>query len=108
MAIKKQASSERLNDTIYEMAEGLYDIGAIDSITMREYKSLHIPEVRDLSPQEIKKIRLNEKVSQAVFAKFLNAAVHTVRDWEQGKKHPRGVSLKLLNMVQDKGLHTLE
>jgi len=78
MAIKKQTAHDRLNDTMYEMAKGLYDISAIDVVTMRDYQSLHIPEVRDLSPQEIKTIRLKEKISQAIFAKFLNAAVHTV------------------------------
>ena len=104
---RAKKTDERLNDVILEMAQGLYDIDAIDTITMREYESLNIPKVHDLEPQQIKKIRLKEKVSQAVFAKFLNAAVHTVRDWEQGKKHPSGVSLRLLNLIEEKGLSIL-
>lgn len=101
---QRKTSGQRLNETITEMAKGLYELNIIDSITMRDYESLNIPEVHDFTPQQIKQIRLKEKVSQAVFAKYLNAAVHTVRDWEQGKKHPRGTSLKLLNMVAEKGL----
>lgn len=90
-----------------EMAQGLYDAGIMDATTMREFEALCLRPVKDLSSQEIKKIRLRERVSQAVFAKFLNTTVSTVRQWEQGEKHPRGTSLKLLNLVADKGLQTL-
>lgn len=91
----------------HEMAEGLYDAGIVDATTMREFDALCLPPVPDLNPSQIKKIRLKEKVSQAVFAKVLNTTVSTVRQWEQGEKHPRGTSLKLLNLVSDKGLHFL-
>ena len=104
---KKSKTSQRIDETIYEMATGLYDIDVIDKKTMREFESLKLPEVKDLKPRQIKLIRLKEKTSQAVFARFLNVTVHTVRDWEQGKKHPRGSSLKLLNLVADKGLDIL-
>ena len=103
----KKTSKERLNDTIHEMAQGLYDIGAIDGITMREYQSLRIPEVPDFCASEIKLIRLKERLSQPVFAKYLNTTVHTIRDWEQGKKHPQGTSLALLNLVSKKGINVL-
>jgi putative transcriptional regulator len=104
---KKLTSNERLSDTVYHMATALYDINAIDAVTMRDYDKLKIPEVKDYSAKEIKYIRLKQKVSQAVFAKFLNTTVHTIREWEQGKKHPRGTSLKLLNLVANKGLEIL-
>lgn len=107
MRTKAKKSNERLDDAIVEMAQGLYDIGAIDALTMREYSSINIPDVQDFTPVQIKKIRLREKVSQAIFAKFLNTTIHSVQDWEQGKKHPRGTSLKLLNMVYEKGLAIL-
>lgn len=55
----------------------------------------------------LKKIRLREKVSQPIFAMYLNTSPSTVRQWEQGEKHPRGTSLKLLNMIADKGLAAL-
>lgn len=104
---KKKSTKKRLDETINEMAEGLYDIGHIDAITMREFEYIDIPEIHGLSPRDIKVIRLKEKVSQAVFARFLNTTVHTIRDWEQGKKHPRGTSLKLLDLVERKGLWIL-
>ena len=70
---------------------------------MREFDELCLPEIKELSPRQIKNIRLREGVSQPVFAKFLNTTLSTVRQWEQGDKHPRGTSLKLLNLVQKWG-----
>lgn len=93
-----------LREVAHEMANDLYDAGVIDAVTMREYETLCIPIVRELSPREIKHIRLHEKVSQAIFAKYLNTSTSTVRQWEQGGKHPRGTSLRLLNLIAAKGL----
>lgn len=90
-----------------EVADDLYEAGVIDAVTMREYESLCIPPVQELTPKEIKRIRIHEKVSQAVFAKILNTSTSTIRQWEQGEKHPRGTSLKLLNLVAHKGLKVL-
>ena len=90
-----------------EIANDLYDAGVVDAVTMREYESIYIMPVRELSPREIKRIRLHEKVSQAVFALYLNISASTIRQWEQGTKHPRGTSLKLLHLVANKGLDVL-
>ena len=57
--------------------------------------------------QEIKRIRERSKVSQAVFAAYLNTSISTVQKWESGEKKPNGPSLRLLNLVAAKGLHTL-
>jgi putative transcriptional regulator len=46
-------------------------------------------------------------LSQAVFAHYLHVSVDTVSKWEQGKKHPSGPALKLLNLVRRKGLEAV-
>lgn len=104
--IKKKIKFKPLSplEAVHETAAGLYRVGAIDGVTMREFDALCLPIVRDLSPKDVKHIRLREKVSQAVFAKYLNTSVSTIKQWELGEKHPRGTSLKLLNLVFDKGL----
>jgi len=94
-------------EVAHDMANDLYNVGVINVTTMWEFDALCLPEVRSLTPQEIKKLRLREKVSQVVFAKYLNTSPSAVRKWEQGKKHPRGTSLKLLNLVADNGLSIL-
>lgn len=94
-------------EVAHEIANDLYEADVIDAVTMREYDALCIPAVHKLSSQEIKQVRLNEKVSQAIFIKYFNTSVSTIRQWEQGIKHPIATSLKLLNIVADKGLEAL-
>lgn len=106
MSIKKQKKASLLG-VAHEIAKGLYEADIIDLTTMREFDALCISPVKELSPSEIKRIRLNEKVSQPVFAQCLNTSSSTVKQWEQGEKHPRGTSLKLLNLVAKKGLSVL-
>lgn len=95
---------ESILEMVHQSAQGLHDIGLLDQKTMREYDRLCLTPVKDLTPKEIKKIRLNEKVSQAVLAKYLNTSVSTIKKWETGEKHPRGLALKILNLIKAKGL----
>jgi len=103
----KKIAQPTMLEVAHQMAKGLYEADVINVTTMREFDQLCLPPVKELSPLEIKKIRLREKVSQPVFAKCLNITTSTVKQWEQGEKHPRGTSLKLLNLVSEKGLSIL-
>ena len=46
-------------------------------------------------------------MSQAVFASYLNVTTGLVSKWERGEKQPHGPSLKLLALVQKKGLEAI-
>jgi putative transcriptional regulator len=107
MRTLKKEKHPSILETVHETAKGLFDANIIDAVTMREFDEMCLPEVKELSPRQIKGIRLREKVSQPVFAKFLNTTLSTVRQWEQGDKHPRGTSLRLLNLIAEKGLGVL-
>ena len=76
----------------------------MDQITMREFDRLCLPPIEPLQPEQIKQIRVAANVSQSVFAALLNTSVSTVQKWEVGQKHPTGIALKLLHLVQKKGL----
>lgn len=89
------------------MARGLYELGALDGKTMREFKSFRVEEPKSYTAYDIKRLRLREKASQAVFAAYLNASVSTVQKWEIGEKKPSGPALKLLDLVERKGLKAL-
>ncbi len=91
---------EVAHDTVTDLSE----IGLVTKITMHKFDALCLPKVDELSPGEIKKMRVREKISQAVLALYLNVSPHTVKHWEQGAKHPSGAALKLLNLIQRKGL----
>lgn len=56
---------------------------------------------------QIRAIRSRTQMSQAVFAAVLNTSVSTVQKWEIGEKRPSGPSLKLLNVIERKGIKAL-
>jgi putative transcriptional regulator len=99
--------NESILGAIHETAKGLHKSGVMKLETLREFDVLCIPPVKELSPAQIKEIRLKNGASQAVFAAYLNTTVSTIQKWEQGKKKPSGLSLKLLNIVASKGLEVL-
>ncbi len=76
----------------------------MDQITLREFDRMCLPPVEPLEPDEIKSIREKSRVSQAVFAALLNTSLSTVQKWEIGTKRPTGAALKLLHLVQKRGI----
>ncbi len=94
-------------DVVHESAKGLFDIGLMDAKTMHTFDAMCLPPIKKLTPRQIKHIRLREKVSQPVFAEYLNASPSTIKKWETGEKHPTGPALRLLNLVAEKGLDIL-
>lgn len=93
--------------TVHETISGLNSAGAVSDITMREFDKLCFSPVHALRPEEIKVIREKTHVSQPIFAAFLNVSPSTVKKWETGEKKPSGIALKLLNIVERKGLDAL-
>ncbi|BCO21201.1 MAG: DNA-binding transcriptional regulator [Pseudomonadota bacterium] len=94
-------------DVVHNTAKDLSDAGVMDIQTMQQFDALCLPKIEQYDGSKIKAIREKERVSQAVFAAYLNTTPSTVRQWEQGAKRPRGTSLKLLNLVAQKGLEIL-
>lgn len=94
-------------EVVHETARGLHDAGVIDQITLREFDRLCLPPIDPLEPAQIKQIREEAHVSQAVFAAVLNTSVSTVQKWEIGQKRPTGTALKLLHLVQKRGLDSM-
>jgi len=97
----------RLLNEVRETARGLARIGAADQQTMRDLEALCLPPVRELSARQIRAIRDRTRMSQAVFAAMLNTSVSTIQKWEIGEKRPSGPSLKLLNIIERKGVEAL-
>ena len=102
---KKKKSS--ILEAVHATATGLHRAGAMDQVTLREFDRLCLPAVEDLPPSAIKRIRQAANVSQAVFAALLNTSLSTVQKWEIGQKKPTGTALKLLHIVQERGLEIM-
>lgn len=96
--------SESIFAVVHETALGLYETGVIDKQTMREFDDMCLTPVHEFSSEEIHDLREREHVSQAVFAQHLNVNKSLVSQWERGEKRPSGPSLKLLALVERKGL----
>jgi putative transcriptional regulator len=99
--------ARRLLKELHETAKGFYKAGVMDLQTMQEFDALCLPPVKQYSSVQIKRIRLRNKVSQAVFAAYLNTTPSTVQKWEQGQKRPSGLALKLLSLIDKHGLSLL-
>jgi len=78
-----------------------------DKVTMSKLESLALPEVRVLTPPQIRALREQSNLSRAVWAKILNVGVTTAQKWEAGTTKPDGAALKLLNVVYHQGVAPL-
>jgi putative transcriptional regulator len=90
--------------SIHETAEGLHRSGGMDKKTMREFDVLCLTPIQKMTPKRIRALRVREKTSQTVFAAYLNVTPSLVSKWERGEKFPQGATLKLLSLVEKKGL----
>lgn len=97
----------RILEEVHETARGLKNAGIISKRRMAEFDALCHLDVHEMPPQQIKSLRERAHVSQAVFAAVLNTSVSTVQKWEIGDKKPSGPSLKLLNLIERKGLDSV-
>lgn len=106
MKKRRQAKTKILND-VHQMASDLHDAGIITLAKMHEFDALCLSETHELSAPKIKKIRTASGVSQAVFAKILNVSAEAIKQWERGERKPSGAALKLLNLVEAKGIEAV-
>ena len=106
MATKKKFTSDAF-EAIHESAAALFSVGALDRATMRKFDQSCIAKTPAYKAVQIKKIRESAKVSQPIFAMYLNTSESTVQKWEAGTKKPSGMALKLLDIVHKHGLGVL-
>ena len=99
--------AKQIFKAVHETAKGLHKAGVMDAMTLRDFDALCLPPVKHYSATDIRHIRERNKASQSVFAAYLNISPSTIQKWEQGQKRPNGPSLKLLNLVDRKGLEAL-
>jgi putative transcriptional regulator len=106
---KKQTS--RLTEEILETARdmrksGLMTKAAHDKITMRHLGVTDVPKAATsmLSGAQIRAIREQANLSQAVFARYLNLTPGYVSQLERGDKRLTGPALVLLNVIRRKGI----
>jgi len=106
MTTKRRARS-RILAAVHETASDLHRLGFIDKRKMRKYDVLCLAPVPEYDTAKIRALREGLHLSQAVLASLLNTSLSTVRKWEVGDKKPSGPSLKLLHLIERKGLEAV-
>jgi len=105
--MKSTQPKSRILEAVHETANDLHRLGFIDKRKMREFDALCLTPVPAFDSSRIRALRERYKISQAVLAAVLNTSLSTVRQWEIGDKNPSGPSLKLLDLLDRKGLEVL-
>ncbi len=102
----------RLTKALLETAKDMRRAGILTKsahakITKRHLGSGSTLAARPLSASAIRTMRERSKMSQAVFAHYLNVTAGYVSQLERGAKHPTGAALALLNVIQRKGIEAI-
>lgn len=103
----KTRAKSRIFEAVHETAGDLHRLGFIDKRKMRTFDALCLDPVPEYDSGKIRALRDHLQLSQAVLAAVLNTSLSTVRKWEIGEKHPSGPSLKLLDLLDRKGLEAV-
>ena len=105
-------NSTRLSHAILEMAADQHRIGVMDDatyrkITMRDVDKAEAAVLAPLTGEEIRALREQSHMSQAVFARHLNLTVGYVSQLERGAKRPTGPALALLDVIRRTGIEAI-
>ena len=106
MTTKTKAKS-RIFEAVHETASDLHRLGFIDKRKMNKFDVLCLDPIPAYDSKKIRALRDHLQLSQAVLAAVLNTSLSTVRKREVGDKHPSGPSLKLLSLLERKGLEAV-
>ncbi len=107
--IRKTNEESRMLRELLETAEDFSPYGVVSKTAMAKIRVL-CEEPPEYTPERVLSIRVSiAKMSQAVFASFLNVSVSTVQNWESptANKRPSGPAAKLLQLVESKGVKVL-
>lgn len=108
----KIEKTSRLAEALLETAKDMKNAGilgeaAYEKITMRHLEMKDKSLIEPLTGEDIRMMREQAHMSQAVFARYLNLTAGYVSQLERGAKHPTGAALVLLNVIHRKGIDAI-
>ena len=106
--MQKKKSASGIDKALLEMVgDGLVSKQLGERITMRVLGDKAPSKPAPLPPDEIRAMRERARMSQAVFARYLNVTVGYVSQIERGAKRPTGAALALLHIIRRKGMDAI-
>ena len=111
MATKNKKHS-RMDEAILETAKDMREADIMDEatyskITMRHLGARQCVNTQPLKAKDVKVMREQAHMSQAVFAHHLNVTTGYISQLERGVKLPTGPILVLLNMIRRIGMEAV-
>lgn len=84
-----------------ELKQGLDELTAEreGKLTLRKI-NVDVPDVVEVTAEEIKAVREANKTSQAVMARRLRVNERTYQNWEQGRAKPNAQAAVLIKLVE--------
>jgi len=102
--VKTKTYRSAASTAVHETIAGLNELGIVDKQTMRGFNESCLTTVRVFSPADIRALREREQISQTAMALHMNMSKESIIQWERGERSPNGASLKLLSLIENKGL----
>ncbi len=106
LAMTKKYKSD-VSAAVHEMMSDLHEAGAVDKQTMRRFDASCLTPIHAFTAEEIRTLREEQEVSQTVFARYLGVSKDSISQWERGCKKPSGSALKLLAIVERRGIDAI-
>ena len=79
-----------------------YERGNLQGVKV---SNVTVAPLNTYSASDIKEIRLNQNMTQRLFAKAMGVSVKTVEAWESGTNRPSGVANRMLEiLIKDNNL----
>lgn len=92
---------------IQGMAQGYNKPGVVKDETLASINAAvearNIPEVRLMTSDQIKEVRIRYSLSQAALAMITGMSVESVSKWERNESKPNKAALRIINIIDIKG-----
>jgi putative transcriptional regulator len=111
MSKMTRKGNPRIDEALLELAQDfrgtLLSNETADKITMRILGDKAPARPAPLEPEEIRALREESHMSQAVFAAILNITTGHLSKLERGATKPTGPALAMLNVIRRKGIEAV-
>ncbi|EHD22614.1 MULTISPECIES: helix-turn-helix domain-containing protein [Brenneria] len=88
-------------------AAGTASDADLDAINRLVAESIKKESRAGMDAARVRAIREREKISQSQLANIINMSANSVQKWERGVSTPTGAALRMLEVIERKGLSAI-